>query len=156
MKGKREITMVSIDLIRLYPVEDRNFLCAVIAARYKGKWIFVREKGKDTWELPGGTHELNEDISSTASRELREETGAIKFSLTPICITSVNVDGHKSLGKLFYSRVYELGDLPDSEIEEVRLFDTIPDNLTYPLIHSVIFKKAKEFCADLSTVKNEI
>lgn len=137
--------MVSVNLIELYPIEDNNFLCAVIAARYKGKWVFVREKGKNTWELPGGTHESGEGISATASREIYEETGAKKFTLTPICITSVNMDGRESLGQLFYSEIYELGELPDSEIDEIKLFDTIPENLTYPIIHDVLFKRAEKF-----------
>lgn len=138
--------MVNVDLIELYPIEDSRFLCAVIVARYKEKWVFVRERGKTTWELPGGTHESGEEISTTASRELFEETGAKKFTLTPICITSVNVDGRESLGQLSYTEIDELGELPSSEIEEVQLFDNIPKNLTYPLIHSLLFSKAVEFC----------
>ena len=86
--------MVNVNLIELCPMEDSKFLCSVIVSRYKGKWIFVREKGKKTWEIPGGTHENGEMISETASRELFEETGAKKFKLTPTCITSINVDGH--------------------------------------------------------------
>jgi 8-oxo-dGTP diphosphatase len=54
--------------------------------------------------------------------------------LTPICITSVNVDGRESLGQLFYTEIDELGELASSEIEEVQLFDNIPENSTYPLI----------------------
>lgn len=126
-------------------MEDNKFLCAVIVPQYQGKWVFVREKGKKTWELPGGTHEIDESITETAERELFEETGAKKFSLTPISISSVNVHGHLSYGLLFYSEISELGKLPDSEIEEVRLFNNLPEDLTYPLIHNVLFNKAVEF-----------
>ncbi|MDF2608085.1 MAG: hydrolase [Bacillales bacterium] len=143
--------MIHVDLIELCQIEDSKFLCAVIAAQYKGKWLFVREKDKKTWELPGGTHENDETVDATAFRELFEETGAKKFELMPICITSVNVDGHQSFGKLFYSEVYELGELPSSEIEEVQLFESIPENLTYPLIHTILFNKAVEFCANYKT-----
>lgn len=137
--------MIKVNLTELYQTDDIKFLCAVIVPKYQGKWVFVRQKGKETWELPGGTHEINETITETAERELFEETGAKKFSLTPIGISSVNIDGRQSYGLLFYSEVSELGQLPNSEIEEVKLFEGLPENLTYPSIHNVLFNKAVEF-----------
>lgn len=50
--------MISVNIIELCQMDDSKFLCAVIVPRYRGKWVFVREKGKETWELPGGTHKL--------------------------------------------------------------------------------------------------
>lgn len=136
--------MTNIELFELSHMEDSKFLCAVIAAQYKGQWVFVRQKGKETWELPGGTHEINESITETAKRELFEETGAKKFTLKPISISYVDMGGRKSYGMLFYSEISEFGELPNLEIEEVRLFDALPENLTYPLIHSVLLNKAIE------------
>lgn len=141
--------MISVKLLELSPMEDSKFLCAVIMARYKGKWAFVREKGKKTWELPGGTHEPNENIRITASRELFEETRAKEFTLTPICICSVNVDEKESLGLLFYSEIEEPGELPNSEIEEVQFFQSMPKDLTYPSIHTLLFKKVEDYITNL-------
>lgn len=61
------------------------------------------------------------------------------------------MNGHQSYGLLFYSEIDELGELPDSEIEEVGLFECLPENLTYPSIHNVLFNKAAEFYDTLKT-----
>ena len=116
----------------------------VIQARYKDSWIFVRHKDRNTWEIAGGHIEDNEDVGSAAERELYEETGAIDYQLKPICDYSVERDGDKSYGRLYFAEVYELSDLK-YEIEEISLLEEIPDNLTYSQIQSHLFKKVVEY-----------
>ena len=66
------------------------------------RWL---NESRNTQEVPGGHREANEDIIDTAKRELFEETGAIDFDISPICIYSVtapdNFDGVETFGKLF-------------------------------------------------------
>jgi hypothetical protein len=46
---------------------------------------------------------------------------------------------------LFFAKVTELGDIHiESEIKEIDLFDTIPDELTYPKIQPYLYNRAKE------------
>ncbi|CAK7086253.1 NUDIX domain-containing protein [Tissierella sp.] len=138
--------MIKVNFHDLNTIEDDKLQFAVIMARCEGKWIFVRHKERLTWEIPGGHRERNEDINFTASRELMEETGAQEFKIIPVCIYSVNRDEIESFGQLFYSEVESLDELPNSEIGEARLFDTIPQDLTYPLIQPYLFNRIEEFC----------
>ncbi|ELC8442644.1 NUDIX domain-containing protein [Clostridium perfringens] len=133
--------MLRVNFYELHKVEDSKPSFAVIVARYKEKCLFVKHKERKTWEIPGGHREKNEDINTTALRELVEETGAKDFKIMPVCIYSVENEGAKSFGQLFYAEINELDELPDSEIGEIKLFDTIPVNLTYPLIQPYLFNE---------------
>lgn len=140
--------MLKVNFYKFNTIEDSKLLFAVIMAKFNSKWIYVRHKKRQTWEMPGGHREKDENIIGTASRELFEETGAKEFSLTPVCIYSVErdetVDYTESFGALFYSDVETLGKLPDFEMSEIKLFDEIPNDLTYPLIQPFLHKKVLE------------
>ena len=121
----------------------KELIIAIIGAVYKGKWIFVRHGKRDTWEIPAGHREKGEDIDSAAARELFEETGALEFEITPVCLYSMKEDGIRSFGKIFYAQVESIGKLPDFEIDEIALFDELPENLTYP-VQRLIFERLVE------------
>jgi 8-oxo-dGTP diphosphatase len=141
--------MIKVNFYGLNTIEDNKLLFAVIMTKFNGQWLYVRHKERQTWEIPGGHREENENINDTASRELFEETGATKFRLTPVCIYSVerdeNIDYTESFGQLFYSEVEILDKLPDFEIKEINLFDDIPNDLTYPLIQQFLHEKVLDF-----------
>lgn len=125
-------------------VENEKLLYAIIVSRYKNKWIFVKHKERDTWEIPAGHREINEDINFTAKRELFEETGAKEFEILYMNDYSLEINGKKSYAALFFAEIYSLGDLPNFEIGEIKEFDNIPKNLTYPDIQPKLFEKIKE------------
>jgi aminoglycoside 6'-N-acetyltransferase I len=143
--------------IRFYPVGDvdeNEMRYAVIAAQYGGEWVFVRQKTRSTWEIPGGRKEQGESIFQTARRELYEETGALDYELREICDYSVTRDD-TSYGRLFYAYIRRLGTLPESEIAEVLLQEELPLELTYPKIQPFLLKKVKETILDIVEATEE-
>ena len=120
-------------------IDEDKMAYAVIAAQYEGQWVFVRQKTKTTWEIPGGRKEQEESILQTARRELYEETGALDFTLREICDYSVTRDETR-FGRLFYADIRVLGELPKSEIEEIILQDSFPHELSYPEIQPVLLR----------------
>ncbi|NLX77135.1 MAG: NUDIX domain-containing protein [Clostridiaceae bacterium] len=138
-------------IVRFYSlgeVSDERLYFAVICTSYKGKWVFVRHKNRDTWEIPGGHREENEGINETASRELFEETGAADYEIEPVCDYSVTIGEKTTFGRLFYAKVIEIGQMPESEIGELRFLETIPDNLTYADIQPQLHRKVLQYLED--------
>ncbi len=127
--------------VNFYEKADDSLLkFAVIISRHEGKWVFCKHRERDTYEIPGGHREENETIEDTAKRELREETGALEFSIFPVCVYSVtgknrvNQTGEETFGMLYYAEIFSFEAELHSEMECVCLFDELPTEWTYPLI----------------------
>jgi len=132
---------MKIEFYEIGKIDDEELTFAVISTIYQGKWIYVRHKERKSWEIPGGHREIGETINNTAKRELFEETGAKEFTLKPVCDYSMNDSNGKLFGRLFFCEISEMSILPISEIEEVKLFDELPKNLTYPNIQPYLYEK---------------
>ena len=83
----------------------------------------------------------SETIFETAKRELREETGAINFSIEPVCAYSVNgktgedkTEDTERFGMLFVADIFSFEEELHSEIEKIIITDRLVENWTYPLI----------------------
>ncbi len=141
--------------VNFYENMDDNLLkFAVIISKTNSKWVFCKHKERNTYEIPGGHREENETIMETAQRELREETGAVNFNITPICVYSVKGktkvnknDDEETFGMLFRAEIFSFEEI-DSEIEKIVITNELIENWTYPLIQPKLIKEAQKrgFC----------
>lgn len=119
----------------------------VVLSEYQGRLLLSRHKARDTWETQGGHIEPGEDALTAAKRELYEESGATKFDIEPLFdyaagdIASCNPEKFAA-GVVFFARIRKLDPLPDSEMAEVRSFDDLPENVTYPHITPHLYVEA--------------
>lgn len=135
--------------VRFYDkVDDSLLKFAVIIAKADGKWVFCKHKKRNTLELAGGHREEGENILETAKRELMEETGAIDFTIKPVCVYSVTgktrvveEDNVETFGMIFVAEILSFGKI-HSEIDKIILSDTLISEWTYPLIQPELIKEA--------------
>lgn len=116
---------------------------AVIIAKHEGRLLWCRHQNRTTWEVPGGHIEEGETAIEAAARELQEETGALSFSLNPVCWYRLHfTDGRLgSVSLLCAAEVHTIGAL-HSEIAEVCTLDGMPSALTYPDIQPFLLAEA--------------
>ena len=126
-------------------VDDGTLRFAVIVTKTNGHWVFCKHRERATLEVPGGHREPGEKITDTAKRELYEETGAVDFSIEPVCVYSVtapgNSDGQETFGMLFYADVKTFEKELHSEIERIVIQDEMPEKWTYPEIQPYLMRE---------------
>lgn len=113
----------------------------VVLSRFQGKLLFSRHRKRTTWETQGGHIEPGETPLEAAKRELYEESGATDFDIAPLCDYWAGDEQTRTEanGMVFTANIRTLGPLPESEMAEVKCFDDLPKNVTYPGITPVLY-----------------
>ena len=130
---------------RIYPLNYLgSYKYTVICSNYRGKWVLSRHKKRSTWETQGGHIEEGETPLDCAKRELFEESGIQDATLYPLCDYWGFNSQRCSNGMVFLAVVHSLGNLPESEMKEVKAFQTLPSELTYPLVSPLLYAEAEK------------
>lgn len=122
-----------------------NIEFVVVFTYYQDKWVYCWHKYRKSYEHPGGHVEPNETPLQAAKRELYEETGIVDCDMIPLWdYEQIWDDGKgRNNGRAYLALAHSLGELPESEMDKIDLFDTVPENYTYDV---------SEEKADLDTI----
>lgn len=141
---------------RIYPLGYiERYKYTVICSNYKGKWILSRHKKRDTWETQGGHIENGETPIDCARRELFEESGIKDADIYPVCDYWGFNRQACSNGMVFLAVVHSLGELPDCEMKEIKAFDVLPAELTYPQTSPRLYAEAEKVLKALEEVREK-
>lgn len=127
---------------KTYPIGTlKTYKYVVVLSEYQGKILLSRHKKRLTWETQGGHIESDETPLEAARRELYEESGAEEFDIEPLCDYWAGIENTDDWanGMVFRAVIHRLGQMPESEMAEVKCFDSLPSFLTYPAITPVLF-----------------
>ena len=126
---------------KTYPLGSfERYPYVVILSRMEGKFLLSRHKQRTTWEFQGGHIEQGETPLQAAKRELFEDSGAAAFEIARLCQYWAGSEDGKSgaCGVVFTAEIQKLGPLPESEMAETRLFESLPEQMTYPALTAAI------------------
>lgn len=123
---------------------------AAVVPRYQGKWVYCKQKDRNTYEIPGSARKDAENIEETARRALSEKTGAACFRMMPVSVYSVQKeDGSEAFGMLYFAEVQDFFPLPASETKRVDFFGGVPGELTFPDIEPVLQHRVEDFLKEM-------
>ncbi len=140
--------MLKVDFYSPFFVPECGLTYVIIGARYTNMWMFIKHKHRMSYELPAGHIKNTEDAGDAARREMEEETGALRYNIECIATYTVSEDGRLRAGRLYYAGIESVGnERDDSEIDEVILSSSLPPDLGFPDVQSVLFEYLEKYHA---------
>ena len=128
-----------------------DYKYVVVLSVYNGKLLFSRHRDRKTWETQGGHIEDGETTLECAKRELFEESGIKNADIYPVCDYWGFNSQRCSNGIVFLAVVHSLGELPESEMQETKLFEVLPAELTYPQTSPKLYAEAEKLLKNLTS-----
>ena len=128
---------------KIYPLNSlKNYKYTVICSYYNGQWVLSKHKKRSTYETQGGRIEQGETLLECAKRELYEESGIKDATIYPVCDYVGYNHISSSNGQVFLAIVHSLDKLLDSEMSKIKLFEKLPENLTYPNVSPRLYEES--------------
>lgn len=111
-------------------LEDSNG--ALLVPFYNGNLVMTYHPRRRGWEFPAGIREEGETILECATRETYEQTGAELSEIRPIGYYTVQRENEIFKYAIFVGKVEKFNPKPRwSETDLVKLFDRLPENISY-------------------------
>ena len=124
------------DQLMIYAQRPDAAACADFETWNKrmGRYVRRGSKGIALIDTNGDMPKLRYvfDVSDTGARE--------KSRVNPFRCSN---------GMVFLAVVHSIGELPESEMQEIGMFDELPENLTYPQTSPVLYREAEKLLKSL-------
>ena len=135
---------------KVFPLDSLGtYKYVVICSFYDGRWILSKHRDRDTWETQGGHIEEGDKVTTIDTCAF-EESGITDADIYPVCDYLGYNQFSSANGMVFLAIVNSLGEMPKSEMKEIKAFDILPENLTYPDTSPVLYGEAAKMLITLS------
>jgi len=132
--------------------ENEDAQIALIIPRYQGKWLYINYEGRKTFTFPTGYRKENESLADAADRVLREESGALDFSVWPVsAFGALQKDGTVH-GELFFADIRQMGRVLSEKVTERCLFDEPEEDYRAKNVQRQLLDKVEKWLIDERTL----
>lgn len=130
-----------VSFYRIGAVPAERLRVAVVAARWRGKWVLVRPRGCARWGMPGGPCAATETTDQAAVRGLIGQTGAAPSLLSPVADWAITFRGGQTCGRLYLAELSPAVAFTGTEHGEMRLVGRLPADLEQPDITPQLLRR---------------